>query len=45
MSDELGPRKAAPGHFATVAKAISTTESCRSSEIVLASRYAWLDWV
>lgn len=33
------------GHCATVATASSTPESCRSLEIVLASRYAWLDWV
>ena len=45
MSDELGPRKAAPGHFATVAAASSTPESCRSFEMVRASRYAWLDWI
>lgn len=33
------------GQFATVAKAISTPESGRSLEMVLASRYAWLEWV
>ena len=42
-SDEFGLRVTAPGHFATVAKAISTPESGRSFEIGRASRYAWLD--
>jgi len=37
--------RAAIGHFATCAKALSTPESCRSFKMVLASRYAWLDWV
>ncbi len=39
------PSPTRTGHFATVAKAIPASESCRSLEIVRASRYAWLDWV
>lgn len=41
----LSDSNAAIGHFATVANAISAPESCRSFEMVLASRYAWLKWV
>jgi hypothetical protein len=41
----VGFRWSKNGQFATVAKAISTPESGRSLEMVLASRYAWLEWV
>jgi hypothetical protein len=33
MSHELGPRKAALGHFATVASLFSLLESCCSADL------------
>jgi hypothetical protein len=41
----VGYRQSQNGHCATVATTLSTPESCRSLEMVLPSRYAWVDWV
>jgi hypothetical protein len=40
---QFGFRQSQNGHFATVATALSAPESGRSFEMVLASRYAWLE--